>query len=162
MRDRRFVAVHRHGPLDKTSHIFLALWAADCAEDVLQFFTPHSADTRPKNALQVARDWANGNVKTGVAMRASLASHAAARESTDKAAIAAARAAGHAVATAHAADHSMGALLYALKAMEAAGLESEDVLESQLAKLPAHLREQVTFGVHIRLRKLGIRASLKQ
>jgi hypothetical protein len=162
MRDRRFVAVHRGGSLDKPSHVFLARWAADCAGEVLKFFTQHSADERPKKALEVARDWADGNVKTGVAMKASLASHAAARESTDKAAIAAARAAGQAVATAHAADHSMGALLYALKAMEAAGLESEDVLESQLAKLPAHLREQVTTGMNIRLRKLGIKASSKK
>ncbi len=159
MRDRRFVAVHRGGPLDKSSHCFLARWAADCAEGVLHLFTRHCDDARPALALEIARSWANGDVKTGVAMKASLASHAAARDATDKAAIAAARAAGHAVATAHAADHSLGALLYALKAREAAGLESETELQAQLAKLPDHLREPVTSGIHLRLRKLGIKAS---
>ena len=91
-------------------------------------------------------------------MKASLASHAAARNTTDKAAVAAARAAGHAVATAHAADHSMGALLYALKSLEAAELESENELHTQLEKLSDHLREQVTSGIKLRLRKLGIKA----
>lgn len=161
MRDRRFVAVHRGGPLDKSSHGFLARWAAGCAEEVLHLFQRHSSDERPRKAIEIAREWASGSVKTGAAMKASLASHAAAREATDKAAIAAARAAGHAVATAHAADHSMGGLLYALKAMEAAGLDSELELQKQLAKLPDDLRDQVEYGISIRLSKLGISASLQ-
>jgi hypothetical protein len=37
MRDRRFVAVHRGGPLDVTKHHLLAAWVADCAEHVLRF-----------------------------------------------------------------------------------------------------------------------------
>jgi hypothetical protein len=115
MRDRCFVAAHRGGPLDPESHRFLARWAADCAEGVLPLFSRHSRDTRPQQALEVARAWATGEVKTGVAMKVAIAAHAAAREVTEKAAIAAARAAGHAVATAHFADHSMGALLYALR-----------------------------------------------
>ena len=91
MRDRRFIAVHRGGPLDRDSHISLALWAADCAEGVLHLFSQHSEDERPAHALETARAWAHGEVKTGVAMKASLASHAAARNATDKAAVAAAR-----------------------------------------------------------------------
>lgn len=83
-------------------------------------------------------------------MKASVAAHVAAREATDRAAVAAARASGHAVATAHAADHCMGALLYALKALEASGVPCQPVLESQLAKLPAHLRVQVSSGVAAR------------
>lgn len=157
MRDRRFIAVHRGGPLDRESHVFLARWAADCAERVLHLFTRCSNDPRPKAALDVARKWANGEVKTGVAMKASLAAHAAARAASDKAAIAAARAAGQAVATAHSADHSMGALLYALKALEAAGLPSGKELNLQLSRLPAHLRDPVTTGVRRRLKPLGIR-----
>lgn len=89
-------------------------------------------------------------------MKASLAAHAAARQVMDEAARAAARAAGHAVASAHAADHSMGALLYALKALEASGRSSAAELRLQLAKLPEHLREPVAQGVSLRLRKLGI------
>lgn len=162
MRDRRFVAMHRGGPLDRLSHAMLARWAADCAEEVLHLFTRHRADQRPTEALAMARAWANGNVKTGAAMKAAVACHAAARAATDKAAIAAARAAGHAVATAHAADHSMGALLYALKAIEATGQDSTAELQEQLERLPDHLREQVTAGVNVRLRKLGIKAAQQQ
>jgi hypothetical protein len=91
-------------------------------------------------------------------MQASLAAHAAARSATDKAAIAAARAAGQAVATAHAADHSMGALLYAVKALEAAGFDSDSELKSRFDKLPDHLREQVEAGVLDRLTKLGTKS----
>lgn len=156
MRDRRFVAAHRGGPLDRDSHRFLARWAADCAERVLPLFTRSSDDSRPKDALETARKWADGQVRTGAAMRASLASHAAARQARDNAAMAAARAAGQAVATAHSADHSMGALLYSLKALEASGRSSEAEMRHQLAKLPEHLREPVTAGVCLRLKKLGI------
>src|SRR3954465_1696812 len=92
MRDRRFVAAHRGGPLDRDSHIFLARWAADCAERVLHLFTRFSEDTRPQRAIESVRAWARGEVKTGDAMKASVAAHAAARQATDNAAIAAARA----------------------------------------------------------------------
>ena len=159
MRDRRFIAVHRGGPLDRPSHALLARWAADCAERVLPLFTRASDDQRPARALEVARAWAKGEVTTGVAMKASVAAHTAARETTGKAAVAAARAAGHAVATGHAADHCMGALLYALKALEATGTASGAELEAQLGKLPAHLLEQIASGVDARLRKLGISAA---
>ena len=157
MRDPRFIAVHRGGPLVRADHVFLARWAADCAERVLPFFARHSEDIRPQQALETARAWANGEVKTGVAMKASVAAHSAARQVKDVAAIAAARAAGHAVATAHAADHSMGALLYALKATEASDAPSEAELEFQLAKLPKHLRSPIESGIFQRLPRLGVR-----
>ena len=157
MRDRRFVAVHRGGLLGRADHAFLARWAADCAERVLFLFARESDDDRPRQALDVARAWASGEVKTGVAMKASLAAHAAARAASEKAAVAVARAAGHAVATAHAADHSMGALLYALKALEASGAASDSELELQLAKLPAHLLGPVSSGMEARLKRLGVR-----
>lgn len=156
MRDRRFVAAHRGGPLQRVDHVVLARWAADCAEQVLPLFTRHCDDDRPRRAIHTARSWADGSVTTGAAMKASVAAHAAARAAGDAAAVAAARASGHAVATAHAADHSMGALLYALKALEAAGLPSARELKSRLAKLPPHLRPQVSSGVEVRLKRLGI------
>lgn len=160
MRDPRFIAVHRGGPLTRESQVFLARWAVDCAERVLPLFTRCSADARPSQALAVARAWALGEVKTGVAMKASVAAHAAARQMTDKAAISAARAAAQAVATAHFADHSMGALLYALKALEAAGEDSVLELTTQMAKLPEPLREMVAAGIEVRLKPLGIRAAM--
>jgi len=159
MRDRRFVAVHRGGSLERVDHVFLARWAADCAAQVLPLFAKHSDDPHPRQALDISRAWANGEVKTGVAMKASLAAHAAARQVKDKAAVAAARAAGQAVATAHAADHSMGGLLYALKALEASGEPSEPELELQLAKLPEHLWSPVSSGIRARLPRLGVRVA---
>ena len=154
MRDQRFIAVHRGGPLDRENHAFLVRWAADCAKHVLPLFVRTTADPRPLQAIEIAHKWADGEVATGVAMRASVAAHAAARQATDKAAIAAARSAGHAVATAHFADHSMGALLYALQALDASGRPWVPELESRLARLPAHLREPVADGVDIRLRRM--------
>src|SRR4051812_45099750 len=104
MRDQRFVAAHRGGPLEATDHRLLAAWAADCAERVLSLFEEHSSDDRPRRAVEVARAWARGEVRVGDAQKAAVAAHAAAREATSEAATAAARAAGHAVATAHMAD----------------------------------------------------------
>ena len=151
MRDRRFIAVHRGGPLDRASHALLARWAADCAEEVLPLLASGSADPRPREALATVRAWADGRVKTGVAMKASVAAHAAAREATDPVAVAAARAAGQAVATAHFADHSMGALLYTLKALVLSGRSPDAELRRRLDQLPAALREPVAAGVAVRL-----------
>lgn len=155
-RDRRFVAVHRGGPLDRQSHAALALWAADCAARVLPLFARHSKDRRPAKALEALRAWAAGEVKTGVAMNASLAAHAAARKATNPAAIAAARAAGQAAGTAHCADHCMGALLYALKALAADGRNVGGEFRRRIGKLPSHLREQVEQGTLARLRKMKV------
>lgn len=139
--------------------MILANWAADCAERVLPIFSRASFDSRPQRAIDVLRAWAAGTVKTGDAMKASVAAHAAAREVKGGAAIAAARATGQAVATAHAADHSMGALLYALKAFEASGIPSHSEMIIRLAKLPKHLRPQVSRGVNARLKLLGVTRS---
>src|ERR1700726_37777 len=144
MRDRRFVAVHRGGPLDLTKHRLLAVWAADCAERVLPLFQKCSSDHRPKDAIQTARAWASGEVSVGDARKAAVAAHAAAREMRSKSATAAARASGHAVAAAHMADHCIGAPLYALKAVEAAGASVEVERAWQLEQLPDELRNLVT------------------
>jgi len=156
MRDRRFVAVHRGGPLDRESHAVLARWAADSAERVLPLFARHCTDARPAHAIDVLRAWAAGEAKTGVAMKASLAAHAVARSATDPAAVAAARAAGQAAGTAHCADHCMGALLYALKAIAADGRRIEPEMKRQLGKLPAHLCDQVSSGLIARLGTLKL------
>src|SRR5690348_4878769 len=107
MRDRRFVAAHRGGPLGIAHHRLLAVWAADCAERVLPLFEESSPDDRPRRAVEMARAWARGEVPVGAAQKAAVAAHAAARGAARAAATAAARAAGHAVATAHMADHSL-------------------------------------------------------
>jgi hypothetical protein len=84
-----------------------------------------------------------GQLPVGVAMKAAIAAHAAARATTSPAATEAARAAGHAVATAHAADHCLGALLYGLKAVDAAGGDVDAERAWQLSQLPEEVRELV-------------------
>ena len=143
MRDKRFVAEHRGGPLSTHEHRLLALWAADCAEHVLSTVWKDDNDQRPLDAIRQARAWARGEFSAGEARKAAVAAHAAARESQDDAATAAARAAGHAVATAHMADHSLGGALYALKALKIAGQSIETERKWQDAQLPSEIRELV-------------------
>jgi len=104
----------------KTDHKTLAVWAIDCVERVLPYFEEqYPEDHRPRNALDVLRDWINTGVfKMAVIRGAALAAHAAAREiGDDNAARSAARAAGQAVAIAHVPTHSIGAANYALQAV---------------------------------------------
>ena len=124
MRDKQFVAVHRGGLLSKDNHHQLIRWARECSEHALSLIDK-DLDERLVHALFIAREWENNNVSTGDAMKASVAAHAAARESSDPVFTAIARSVGHAVATAHMADHAPGAALYALKAIKLAGKSIE-------------------------------------
>jgi hypothetical protein len=155
LRDKRFVTAHRGGPLEPVHHRLLAIWGADCAERVLALFEEQSGDRRPRAAIETARKWSRGEVKVGAAQKAAVAAHAAAREIKSKPAIAAARAAGHAVATAHMADHSLGASLYALKAVAAAGGAVSDERRWQLDHLPGEIRELVVSAIE-RRRAIGL------
>lgn len=129
MRDDRFKAVHRGGPLDLHRHRLLATWAADCAEHVLPLFSEqYPQDNRPRRAIEAARAWARGEVTVGEARAAGLEAHAAARDAANDAARAAARAAGQAVGTAHMADHAPHAAAYAIQAMQAAGNGRGDLM----------------------------------
>ena len=143
LRDERFVAVHRGGPLDLDRHRLLAIWAADCAEHVLPLFTQASPNDQPRRAVDQARSWALGQVSVGDARQAAFSVHEAAREVEDAAASAAARSAGHAAATAHMADHCVWAAVYALKATQAAGGNPDSEREWQEERLPAEVRELV-------------------
>ena len=144
MRDRRFVAEHRGGPLDRHNHQLMALWAADCAEHALSAFWKIDNDLRPLDALRKVRAWARGEISVGDARKASLAAHAAAREAKDSAATAAARAAGHAAGTAHMADHCMDAAAYALNAAEQGEANTQQERQWQDLQLPVSIRDLVT------------------
>ncbi|WP_391527841.1 putative immunity protein [Pirellulimonas nuda] len=158
MRDKRFIAAHRGGPLALIDHRLLAGWALDCAEHLLPMFRRHSLDSRPQHAIEIGRSWVRGEIKTGVAQRAAVAAHAAARETTVTAAVAVARAAGHAVATAHFADHCLGPVIYGAKAVEAAGMPANEEWAWQLACLPDSVRALVMSGLEQRRaqRRLGL------
>ena len=142
MRDKRFIAEHRGGPLKKEQHYQLITWACGCAEHVLPLFGK-TIDERLKNALLIAREWAQGNASAGDAMKSSLSAHAVARASQDPAAIAVARSVGQAVATAHMADHALGAAWYALKAVNHAGKSVDAEREWQDDQLPPEIKDLV-------------------
>ena len=119
------------------------LWAADCAERVLSCFEKeYPEDRRPRNAIEVGRAWAHSDVP--MVMReirsTSLASHAAARQTDNAASRAAARAAGQAVATVHVAGHARAAAAYAIRAVEAEGIDPAKEREWQYRRLPKRLR----------------------
>ena len=140
MRDKRFVAEHRGGPLKKEQHYQLIELACVYVENVLPLFG-ETIDERLINALKVARAWKQGKATVGDARKAALEAIAVARESSNPAAIAVARAVGHAVATAHMADHSLVAAWYALKAVKSAGKSIDDERQWQDEQLPNEIRE---------------------
>jgi hypothetical protein len=123
-----YADLHRKDPvmagiLEKTDHKILAAWAIDCAERVLPFFEDqYPQDPRPRDALVALQAWIDTGVfSMAVIRKASLASHAAAREvGDDNPARSAARGAGQAVATAHVRTHAIGAAIYALQALSRA------------------------------------------
>lgn len=124
MKPPKFSIAHKDEALielvNKTDQKTLAVWAIDCTERVLPFFEEkYSSDLRPRRALETLQAWLKtGEFKMAVIRKASLDSHAAAREvGEDSAARSVARAAGQAVATAHVARHAYGAAIYAQQAV---------------------------------------------
>src|SRR5262245_21360226 len=106
--------------VSRTDQKSLAAWAIDCAERVMHYFEDaHPHDRRPREALETLQTWIDTGVfKMAVIRKASLSSHAAAREvGEDNPARSAARAAGQAVATAHVPTHAIGAAIYGLQAI---------------------------------------------
>ena len=142
MRDKRFIAEHRGGSLKKEQHIQLMKWACECAENVLPLLG-EEPDERLKSALLIAKEWVTEKATVGDARKASLGAIAVANESSNPIEIAVARAVGHAVATAHMADHSLGAALYALKALKNAGKSIDAERIWQKEQLPSEIMELV-------------------
>lgn len=127
MRKSKFSLTQHEGVfadlVKETDHKTLAIWAIACAERVLPYFeAKYPDDLRPRQALETLQTWINTGVfRMAVIRKASLDSHAAAREvGEDDPARSAARAAGQAVATAHVSTHAPGAALYALQAIHRA------------------------------------------
>ena len=142
MRDKRFIAEHRGGLLSKKHHQQLMAWACACTEHVFPLLG-ETLDERLKNALLIAKEWANGNTTVSEAMKASVGAHAVARELTNPTSIAVARAVGQSIATAHMADHSLGLAIYALKAIINAVKSIETERKWQNEQLPSEIKEIV-------------------
>ena len=149
VRDPRLVTIRRGGTLTDTDHHLLALWAAACAEHVLDLFeSEHPGDPRPRRAIEHARAWARGEVKMMESRAAGGHAMGAARDKQG-AARHAAYAAGQAGAVAHVAAHDLGAAAYAIKAARAAAPsdEAQDAgrreCQWQRDQLPDAIRELV-------------------
>ena len=149
VRDPRFITLRRGGTLTDADHHLLALWAASCAEHVLQLFeSVRPGDSRPRVAIEHARAWARGEVTMMQARAAGGHAMGAARDLRG-AARHAAYAAGQAGAVAHVAAHELGAAAYAIKAARAAAPDAESDAAGrgecrwQRQQLPASIRELV-------------------
>ena len=156
-RDLRFVTVRRGGRLDDHTHHALAMWAADCAEHVLDLFEQQRpGDTRPAEAITAARRWARQEMSMMASRDAAFAAHAAARDATGTAREAA-RSAGHAVATAHMADHQLGVAFYALRAVDLAKPADPVAIERerqwQIDRLPDDIKTLVLDDMRLRTKK---------
>ncbi|MCA9960292.1 MAG: hypothetical protein KC443_14720 [Anaerolineales bacterium] len=148
-RDPRFVTIRRGGTLTDSDHHLLALWAALCAEHVLDLFeSARPGDLRPRQAIEQVRAWVRGEVKMSQSRAAGGHAMAAAREMRG-AARHAAYAAGQAAVVAHVAAHELGAAAYAIKAVRAAALDGQAEeagrleCEWQRVQLPREIRQLV-------------------
>jgi hypothetical protein len=155
MRDKRFIAEHRGGPLKKEQHRQIMQWACTCAENALSLLG-EKADDRLHNALIIAKAWIQGNATVGAARNGSAKSIAVANESSNPITVAVARAIGHAVATAHMADHSLGAALYALRAAKLAGKSTDAERKWQNEQLPSEIRELILSSINEKEKGLRI------
>jgi hypothetical protein len=125
VRDPRFVTIRRGGTLTDMDHQLLALWAAACAEHVLDHFErARPRDNRPRRAIELCRAWARGDITMTESRTAAGHANAAARDLRG-AARHAAFAAGQAAAVAHVAAHELGAAAYAIRAARATAPEGE-------------------------------------
>jgi hypothetical protein len=145
LRDLRFVTIRRGGTLTDEDHHALALWAAACAEHVLDLFQQaRTGDGRPRAAIEAARAWVRGEVGMMQARAAGGDAMGAARDLRG-APRHAAYAAGQAAVVAHVAAHELGAAAYAIKAVRAAAGDEAGRRECQWQRdqLPPSIRELV-------------------
>jgi len=149
VRDARLIIIRRGGTLQDDDHHLLAIWAADCAEHVLDLFEAvRPADDRPRQAIALGRAWARGEVTMTQARTAAGHANAAARDLRG-AARDAAFAAAQAAAVAHVAAHDLGAAAYAIKAARAAAPQVQGEAAGRLEcrwqrdQLPPRIRELV-------------------
>jgi len=104
--------------ISEQTHRALIMWALDCGEfPVSKIEEKYPCETRPRNALELCRLWAGGEIKMPAAKRAILDCHAAAKEISDPVYCALYHAAGHARATVHVETHALGLPFYELTAI---------------------------------------------
>ena len=99
-------------------HRVMVLWALElAAESVAELEEKYPDETRPREALEAARAWAEGKIKMRLAQRKILNCHAFTKELDSKVDIALCHAVGQACAVVHTAGHAMGYPMYELSAI---------------------------------------------
>ena len=136
-RDSRFVMIRRGGTLTDSDYQLLALWAASCAEHVLDLFeSARPEDPRPRHAIEQARAWVRGEITMSQARTA--AALQTPRPET-----------GSTARRARVAAHELGAAADAIRAARAAAPEEEGESAGRLEclwqrdQLPEAIRELV-------------------
>ncbi|MBD5472038.1 MAG: hypothetical protein HDR20_03795 [Lachnospiraceae bacterium] len=101
--------------INQQSRQTVILWALDLAEEtVILLEQKYPADIRARQALEMTKLWACGEIKMPVAKKAILACHAAAKELSSLEDIAHYHAVGQACGTVHANGHAIGYPIYDL------------------------------------------------
>lgn len=136
--------------IETQSKATIATWCIEYAKETILpiYERAYPQDTRPRNALDAAREWMQGRVKLPTVKKLVLEAHAAAREAEgNPAAQAAARAIGQTAAVVHVPTHSLGLAFYGAAAIAYAnhGLEEtvgayDAIAAEECAKMEAALR----------------------
>lgn len=120
----------------------LIAWARECAHRLLPVFEAHRPDDdRLVHALNAVDDFRAGSLGVGTMRKLAFACHAAARDCTDPAATAVARACGQVIAIAHMGGHARRLECYTRKAFSGPQLATE--LAFQRDRLPIRLQQYV-------------------
>ena len=145
--------------IDAQSKDTIRKWCLDYATDkMLPIFEKHCpGDSRPRNAVNAARDYLDGKVKFPMVKTIILNEcHAAARElDANPTAQAAARAVGQGSAVVHTLTHSLGLFFYAAAAVayDSVGLGASD-------EVYAEISEEVCFDYMDALKSIAVENEL--
>ena len=111
----------------------VAVWAADCAERVLDLFEADApGDTRARDAILRTRAFARGELRAAEEIRQRFVAVRAASSASSPAGKAAARAAAQAAAVAHMGAHALGAAAYAVKAVGLAQPDRPSAIDEEV------------------------------
>ncbi|MBD5500846.1 MAG: hypothetical protein HDR10_06515 [Lachnospiraceae bacterium] len=130
-------------------HRVMALWAFDfAAGSVVRLEEKYPEETRPREALEAARDWAAGKIKMRLAQRKILDCHAFAKEIDCKEDIAICHAIGQACAVVHTAGHAIGYPIYDLTSI-IYRLGIENCAETVELRKQEYIEKLLYFNQHI-------------
>ena len=130
--------------LSLTDRRLVAGRTADCAERVLPLFEAVApGDDRPRKSIARTRAFARGELDVAEEIRRRFVGGEAAREVSNPAAAAAAKAAGQAAGVTHMGAHALGAAAYAAKAAGLAAPERPDAVAEEICRQLGHASEPV-------------------